>query len=175
MERAFNNIVGLADIIKTNTGIASFTKNDFDFINVSKCAIRDEKGVGISAKYIGPSSNGVSYNFMLFENGGVYQQPMIGKMVSDRSEIAYFSPLGNQQLSIRHNTDNSFAYNSSPMTKENTGKVGCGQAVADCISYAYAHHGWASVWLSIQSFWLWQSGAGIAAACVLKNCLPKVF
>lgn len=48
---------------------------------------------------------------------------------------------------------------------------GCGQAVMNCITDAYSNHGWASVWLFVQSIFIPSTGAAIATVCFVKNCL----
>lgn len=175
IEKAFNDISGKSDIVKQSSGIPSFTRSDFDFINVTKCQVKNEKGTAISAKYIGPiSETGTTYNFMIFESGGVYQKSMIGKTYEDRSGISYFDPLNNRKLIIQKE-GSGFTYTISPLAKDNSGKEGCGQAVAECINDAYSNHGWASVFLTLSTLVFWHSGAGIVAGCIAKNCIPKGF
>lgn len=56
-----------------------------------------------------------------------------------------------------------------------TNTFGCGQAVADCLSDAYTHHGWLSVWASVQTAFIPLTAASLAAACAIKNCLVKKY
>ena len=47
---------------------------------------------------------------------------------------------------------------------------GCGAATQKCIEDAYSNHGWASVYIFVQTAFLPATAAAIAAACAIKNC-----
>lgn len=44
-----------------------------------------------------------------------------------------------------------------------------GQDVMDCLTDAYSNHGWASVWLTVQSALIWETAAVVAIACTVHN------
>lgn len=44
-----------------------------------------------------------------------------------------------------------------------------GQNTMDCMSDAYSNHGWASVWVFVQSAFIPQTAVAIAAVCAIKN------
>ena len=50
-------------------------------------------------------------------------------------------------------------------------KVMCGQAVASCVDNAYYAHGWASVYIFVQTAFLPQTAVAIAASCAIGNCI----
>ena len=47
---------------------------------------------------------------------------------------------------------------------------GCGQDVADCISYIYGSMGWISVWTWVQSAFIPATAAAAAGYCAYLNC-----
>jgi hypothetical protein len=50
---------------------------------------------------------------------------------------------------------------------------GCtGKNVNNCIVDAYANHGWASAWLTVQTAFLPMTAAVLAGSCVAINCIP---
>ena len=44
-----------------------------------------------------------------------------------------------------------------------------GQKTANCMNDAYSNHGWATVWLYVQSAFIPQTAVAIAAVCAIKN------
>lgn len=50
-------------------------------------------------------------------------------------------------------------------------KVMCGQAVASCVDNAYSAHGWASVYIFVQTAFLPQTAVAIAASYAIGNCI----
>ena len=44
-----------------------------------------------------------------------------------------------------------------------------GERTASCLSDAYSGHGWASVWVVIQSGFIPQTAVALAAVCAIKN------
>lgn len=59
----------------------------------------------------------------------------------------------------------------SPVTvTTNAAQKGCGQKVMDCITDAYTNNGWVSVWAWVQTAFIPQTAAAVAAACWLNAC-----
>ncbi len=44
-----------------------------------------------------------------------------------------------------------------------------GDRVIDCVTDAYSNHGWASVWITIQSAFIPETAVAIAADCAIRN------
>lgn len=44
-----------------------------------------------------------------------------------------------------------------------------GDKVIDCVTDAYSNHGWASVWITVQSAFIPETALAITAGCAIKN------
>lgn len=180
---------------------STFTSNDIDFDNLSKVYDANKPGAGIVAPFKSNSnSNTDNYAFTVFtSNGHCYGSPTLVK--TSASSIVYFDLLDgtvNQvnnytsltntifsTMTLPYVTDSAifgsnrtiipwepYAFNSAgPYLSFKPYSTGCGQAVADCIADAYSHHGWVSVWATIQTAFIPSTATALASACVAKNCL----
>ena len=178
LNEAFDNLRADPELVKINTGIPSFTKSDFDFINVTTSQVKGQPGLAITAKYIGSqfAPIDISFSFVIYESGTNYTKPMLIKAYSNRSSLTYFDLTENTKIMFIKNPDNTVSSDRSPVSFRNAAYrgTGCGQAVMNCIDDAYFNHGWASFFVNVLTIILpGPTFAGIAAGCIAKNCIPK--
>lgn len=65
------------------------------------------------------------------------------------------------------------SYSLSDLIKIQTANAECmnGGAVMNCMADVYSNHGWLSVWVTVQTGFLPQTGAAFAIACAIDSCL----
>ena len=77
----------------------------------------------------------------------------------------------NKETVISFASKPSFSLND--LMKMQTANAECldGGTVMDCMSDVYTNHGWLSVWVTVQTGFLPQTGAAFALACAIDSCL----
>lgn len=187
--------------IKTALGLTSITKSDFNFVNLYKGRLDSSSIFAFAAPFISTNLiNGdtVTYAFVLFQDNetGTFFKPTFVRTIKGKS-VRYLDIDGYAQLTINttsnQNNNNLLADNktqvdviNSIITEDFTlggtslsnktnvstnSSGGCGQATSNCIADAYLNHGWASVYLFVQSSFLPVTAAAIAGVCAGKNCI----
>jgi len=155
--------------------------NDIDFLNLSRSfATNDlEQGEAIVAPFkTNSSSNTTNYAFCITVDGDSIYKPFIIKATTNQS-LKYFDLDEGYILTVNnYNNKNALSFQNTTGSYLNTSgtasrSVGCGQATMDCITDAYSNHGWTSVWATVQSIFVPATGAAIAGACAIKNCIPR--
>ena len=171
LSQSFDENMSRAGKARTFIGLPSLNKHDFDFINLYQGSREDSKTTAIIAAYKG-KNRFEKIAFVLFRSKEKYGRPMLIKATPDRSSLAYYDLESGTVLKIQRE-GNSFSYTTSLIDNDGTAarRTSCGQAVTDCVTEAYANHGWTSVWLTFQSFFLPATGAAIVGACIWENCL----
>lgn len=175
----FNNLQVNWSALSTELGL-SYTLNasNIDFNNLNRSYITNDcdDGEGIVANFYSNSSSTEKYAFFLSRDPGKieYVKPMIVKVIPNQQK-KYFDLEEGYIATINNYSSSSIS------TQVTTGAYmlaapppgGCGQATMNCLIDAYSNHGWLSVWATLQSAYIPETGVALAAACALKNCRKR--
>ncbi len=165
----FTHSATLLQKMGKSQGLVNVDIQDFDFDNLYQSTTTGVVGDAIVINYKGNTDN-VSFSFVVFRNqNNELLNPMLIKTIAGVSidygviETGSKLTLSKNQKVVTLSTESIYS-NANPQAR------GCGQATADCIVDAYSNHGWASVYIFVQTAFLPQTAAGIAIACAGKNC-----
>lgn len=157
----------------------TITKDSIDFVNVEMTwDANNPGGEALTAPFKSNSnSNLVGYGFVMYTNGTQIIKPTIVKTYKN-SYLKYFDLTEGLITTINNYTSSSFTFTNTYGNYIAGGggmkaqlATGCGQGTANCMADAYVNHGWASVWISVQTAFIPWTAAAIAGACAVHNCI----
>lgn len=164
-----SNVTENLKLVLPNEGLKL---NSFDFQSFTKKRLENIDGSVI----IIPNKSSSNVSLAAYQVNGVIKSPFL--ILSKEYRVEYYDLYNNLSTNvIFDNTEKSVVFESNVINNtlaSQKGKItaqGCGQATVDCITDAYSNHGWLSTWAWVQSAFLPQTTAAIAAACAAKNCL----
>jgi hypothetical protein len=159
--------------VMNSTGIPSFSGEDFDFVNLYKCYVKEMQETAIVAPFRKIGSAG-SFGFAVFKTRLGLIKPMLVKSSADMTTLDYYDLSGGETITFIKSGDGV----SSKISTIDLGPTGakmqhCAQSVMDCIADIYTNYGSLSVWTWVQSIFIPATGAAIALACFRKQCLAN--
>jgi hypothetical protein len=142
----------------------------FDTDNILEVGLSESAPKVLIANQVGcDESNESNFGFTIGidDNGNLGQAVIVQtKTVDEHTKIINYYDVSNTlvlSLKLDANSESIKTLYKQPPLKAN------GQDVIDCVVDAYTNHGWVSVWVFVQSAFLPETAAAIAAACWLKN------
>jgi hypothetical protein len=173
VQTSFSNLTVNAAAVKDVTGIQSFTTADFDFVNLYKSEKKGEVEIAYSAPYKGAGAK-EKYAFTVFMKNGTPFRSVLVKAAPDRSSLIFYDLKEGKTAEIVK-SNNLFVYAVKSVNFGGTAwrlpqTDSCGKVVMNCITDAYSNHGWASVWLTIQSIFVPATAVAITIGCMIANC-----
>ncbi len=165
----FNSSVSLKSM-GVSLGIKDMNYLNFDFKNISKTKIKGIEGDIFVINYKSNSGSEDNFSFVVFRNiNNDFINPMLIKSVQGKS-IEYGLINTGQILSVE-NSDKIVSLSITTAYSNKNAKISdCGNAVMSCVQDAYSGHGWASVYIFLQTAFIPETAAGIVYYCGLKNC-----
>jgi hypothetical protein len=95
--------------------------------------------------------------------------PILIKSVQ-RKSVEYGLVTNGQILAVNNFNDN-ISFKATDIYSNKNAKISdCGYAVMRCVQDAYSGHGWASVYIFVQTAFIPETAAAIVYYCGLKNC-----
>jgi hypothetical protein len=168
------------EILSKELGLSqTLTAEDIDFTNLLESYNQENDSTkAIVANFKSNSkTDPIQYAFVLYKmiDGNLYK-PTIVKTITSK-EITYFDLTDALNLSINDYDQTNFSYSTTTGTYiiNSTSKVDCSQAVIDCVTDAYTHHGWLSIWAAVQSYVIPATSVAITAACIVNNCKGFIY
>jgi len=150
-------------------GLSNIDIQDFDFNTIYKSVKNDFEGQAFSVNYKNTFDGKIIYSLVVFKNSeNELLNPMLVKCVQGKS-INYGLINSGQQVTIANDEGEVFS-NVTTLYSNKSSKAMCGGAVASCIGDAYSNHGWASVYIFVQSAFIPQTAVAIAGYCAMGNC-----
>lgn len=162
-----------AENVINNTGIPSFTEEDFDFVNLYKCYVKGVQEIAIVAPFRKTGFAG-SFGFAVFQTRLGLTKPMLVSGSADMTTLNYYDLSGGGAITFIKSGDGiSSKISTIDLGRTDTKMQNCGQAIMDCINNIYNNYGSMSVWSWIQSAFMPATSAAIALVCVRKQCLAN--
>ena len=96
--------------------------------------------------------------------------PIIIKTTKTSNKIDYFNKNMKLVYSLKLEPE-SESINSSIKEDSMEMQSPCGHRVAACLDDVYTNHGWISVWAFVQTAFIPATGAALAAACFVDECI----
>ncbi len=149
--------------------LKSNSKITFDTDNIYEVGLTESSNKVLVADQIGfDVDNQINYGLsMALNDKGECSVPLIietQNINADDKIINYYDATNNLLLSIE--LDNN-TKSINVLFKAQTQLKSGGQYVVDCLSDAYSNHGWISVWAIVQSAFIPETAAALAADCYL--------
>jgi hypothetical protein len=184
MVASFNGLtakgVNLTEL-STEMGLShTVTVNDIDFDHiVLTWDANNLGGVAYTANFkTNSSSNPTSYGFSMFASNTtttVLNNPMMGKTLLNQY-LKYYDLSNAWIITNYHYNQSTYSITETygnyipSNTPKGTTTNDCGQKVIDCFLDLYSHHGWLSVWATIQSVYIPATAVAVTATCIIYNC-----
>lgn len=183
MKAAYNNLaasgVNLAEL-STEMGLAhTITIDSIDFNNIQMTwDANDPDGKALTAPFKSNSNTNLKgYGFTLYTNGIDTIKPTMIRTYKNQY-AKYYDLTEDLITTINHYNLSSYTISSTYGNYMSNGgqmqaqlATGCGQRTANCINDLYTNHGWLSVWAWVQSAFVPETIAAVAATCAVHNCI----
>lgn len=165
---AFENNLGDIDYTQINKHLnTSIALSSFDFSSAKLVNENKEGSQSVMVELTQDKATDYELYMTALIDEGQIGSPVLIKIVDEES-LSYYDIHNAVALEGTYQNE-SFQFKKSQYGTPLAGAK-CGQAVADCMGDAYGNHGWASVYIIVQTAFLPWTAAGVAGACALINC-----
>lgn len=158
----------------------SYTINadSIDFTNiVMTWDANNAAGKAVTANFKSNSnSNNIGFGFAMYYDGTTLFEPSIIK-TSKNQYLKYYDLTDGSIITLNNYASPSYAFSITYGSYISGGgqvspqlRAGCGQAVMDCMTNLYTNRGWLSVWATLQTLVIPETGFVVAATCAADNC-----
>jgi hypothetical protein len=168
-----------------------FSKNsdvpiDFDFENPLSYDSNGTETVVVNQKNLSQENN-VNYAISFLNNSNEFNQFLIIKTINENNtikKVEYYSFNKNLLFTTIFNSKNQTITTLTPNKEQAKSQnlfnksdgydcdASWGENTAACLDDVYSNHGWVSVWAVVQSAFIPQTAAALAAACAIDAYNP---
>lgn len=168
----FNELNVDAESLRNETGIPFFARENFDFVNLYKCSIKDIDVIAVVAPFRSTGNAG-SFAFVAFQNSSGLSMPMLIRVTTDMNSISYYDLSGGGGVTAMISGDNVSTKISKVSLSLQNGKILNSNKVIDCIHDMFHKYSLRSLWSWVHTTLMPTSSIVYALICIGQKRLAE--